>query len=155
MMLATASVFLVAGAIDAAGADNNRHQGVALYTSRDRGDHLICSAVNVSDKKLGIAFAILDDNGNPLSCASPNVCVDGSGNPTTNPTPEFVGVPPGTVPEIDITLPLGSAEDAYCEAAVSGTGNADEVRVSLATTLTRMIPGTTIPVFVFRRVDGH
>jgi hypothetical protein len=74
--------------------------------------------------------------------------------PTTNPTPEFP-VLKGTASAIDITLPLGSNQEAYCAVVVSGTGKRDDVRVSLVTARTRTIPGTTIPVYVTKVVEGH
>ena len=64
-MLAIASLFLVTGAIDAARADDRR---VTLYTAPLRGDTFNCNAVNVSQKTLYVGLAILDDNGDPLTC---------------------------------------------------------------------------------------
>ena len=156
-MLAVVCLLVVAGAIDAARAEDRAegNQGVTLYTPFDNGTAFTCNAVNVSDKTLGIAFAVLDHLGNALSCASPTTCTIGPVTPTTNPTPEFA-VLPGIASAMDITLPLGSvAEGAYCAVAVSGTGNRNDVRVAFKVTLTRMIPGTTTPVFVFREVEGH
>jgi hypothetical protein len=159
-MLAVGCLLIVSGAIDAARADDRaeENQGVTLYTPVDRGDRLTCRAVNVSDKTLGITVAVLGLLGEALSCASPTTCFHFlPPTPTTNPTPEFQ-VLKGTVSELDITFPLGSAEDGYCAVAVSGTGNRDDVRVSLVTSLTRTIPGTGtpgIPIFITRVVEGH
>jgi hypothetical protein len=38
---------------------------------------------------------------------------------------------------------------------VSGTGDRDDLRVSLGIRRTTMVPGTTIPVFLSRIVEGH
>lgn len=65
VMLATTSLFFVVGVIDGAQADDRQ---VTLYTAPLRGDTFNCNAVNVSRKSLQIAFAILDDNGDPLPC---------------------------------------------------------------------------------------
>jgi hypothetical protein len=57
MLVATASLFLVIGAIDAARAEDDR---VTLYTALLRGDTFNCNAVNISRKTIHIAFAVLD-----------------------------------------------------------------------------------------------
>jgi hypothetical protein len=156
-MLSVVCLLIVGGAIDAARADDRAEEnhGVTLYTPFDNGTGFTCNAVNVSDKTLGVTLAVLDHLGHALSCANPTTCTLGPVTPTTNPTPEFA-VLPGTANAMDITLPLGSvAEGAYCAVAVSGTGNRNDVRVAFKVTVTRMIPGTTTPVFVFREVEGH
>src|SRR6516225_6306485 len=147
VMLAVVGLLIVGGVIDAARSHDRdeENQGVTLYTPLDGGDRRICSAVNVSDKTLGMIFAVLGLDGLALSCDSPITCANASVTPTTNPTPEFA-VLPGTAAAIAITRPLGSAADGYCQVTVSGTGNRDDVRVNLLTTLTRTIPGTTTPV---------
>ena len=148
MLLVGAGLIVASGAIASAQAASD-NKGVTLFTPRDRGDHLICGAINVSDKTLGIAFAILGDDGTPV-CPTCNSA--GTGNPASE-TP----VSPGTVGEIDLQLPIGSPEDGYCAVEVSGTDNPNDVRVGLRTTLTRTIPGTDppIPVFITRAVEGH
>jgi hypothetical protein len=157
-MLAVAVVCLliVGGAFDAARADDRdkESRGVTLYTSRSRADHFICVAVNVSDKTLGISFAVNDVNGNALSCASPTTCNDTSGNATTNPTPEF-GVLPGTSVSLDILLPLGMPNTGYCSIAVSGTGNRDDVRASLKANLTDVVRGTSVPFTDLNVEEAH
>lgn len=155
-MLAVVCLLIVGGTIDATRADDRAEedQGVTLYTPFDNGDFLTCHAVNVSDKTLGITFAVLDHLGHALSCASPTTCTVGPVTPTTNPTPEFQLLK-GTASAIDITLPLGSNQEGYCAILVSGTGKRDDLRVSLVTARTRTIPGTTIPVYVTRVVAGH
>jgi len=139
-------LILVSGAIASAN-DDTRGQRTTLFTPRLHGDHFNCQAVNVNEKILGITIAVLDDNGQPL--------VPLSGDP--NPTKE--NVPPGTVLGTDFLLdrpsdPMGTG-DGYCEVAISGSRNPDDVRVDLGITLTRMIPNTSIPVFLFRDVEGH
>jgi hypothetical protein len=156
-MLAVAVVCLliVGGAFDAARADDRKeNHGVTLYTTRFRADHFICVAVNVSDKTLGISFAVNDPNGSALSCASPTTCLDTSRNSTTNPTPEF-GVLPGTSVSLDILLPLGMPNTGYCSIAVFGTGDRDDVRASLNADLTDVIRGTTIPITTVTVGEAH
>jgi hypothetical protein len=156
-MLAVVCLLVVGGAIGAARADDRaeENEGVTLYTPPDVGDVHGCRAVNVSDKTLGVTFAILDRDAQALSCDSPTTCTGGGGGtPTTNPTPEFQLLK-GTFVNFFITAPLGSTRGAYCAVAVSGTNNRDDVRVALAIATTRTIPGTTIPTFVTRIVEGH
>jgi hypothetical protein len=150
------SLLIVDGAIDAARADDRAedNHGVTLYTSRSLGDHFICTAVNVSDKTLGISFAILGNDGKALSCASPITCLDTSRNSTTNPTPEF-GVLPGTSVSLDMRLLLGTFGTGYCAVAVSGTGHRDDVRAAFAANLTDKIPGTTIPILTTGIHEAH
>ena len=156
-MLAVVGLLVVGGAIGAARADDQdeENKSVTLYTPADTGDGHGCRAVNVSDKTLGITFAILDRSGDALSCASPTTCTQGPADtPTTNPTPEFQ-VLKGTFLNFVITAPSGSPSFAYCAFAVSGTDNRDDVRVAHAIAATRTIPGTTIPSFQTRIVEGH
>jgi hypothetical protein len=155
-MLAVVCLLSVSGSIDAAraGDRDEEHQGVALYTSRGLADKYTCSAVNVSDKTLGMTFAVLDNDGKALSCASPTTCSNVSLNITTNPTPEF-SVPSGTVAEINVINQPGSIKDGYCVVAVSGTDNRNDVRLNLLAGLTGTIPGTTTPFFVSRVLEGH
>ena len=158
-MLAVVCLLALGGAIGTARADDRAEEdkGVTLYTPADIGDIHGCTAVNVSDKTLGMTFAFLDRDAQPLSCASPTTCTRGTGSgntPTTNPTPEFQ-VLKGAFLNFFITAPLGSTTNAYCAVTVSGTDNRDDVRVALETFTTRTIPGTTIPTFVTRIVEGH
>ena len=149
MMLATASLFLAIGAIGAARADDNR---VTLYTAPlGRGDTFNCNAVNVGQKTLHIAFAVLDDNGDPLSCTGA-AC---SSPPPPNPAPPVL-VPPGTAATIGpIFLAPADIGDGYCKVTVFGTGDRNDVRAVLNIGLTRTIPGTDTPIFVVRSVEGH
>jgi hypothetical protein len=160
-MLAVVGLLVVGGAIGAARADDRaeENEGVTLYTPPDIGDIHNCRAVNVSDKTLGITVALLRRSGDALSCDSPITCTVGVGAgpadmPTTNPTPEFQ-VLKGTFLNFVITAPSGSPSFAYCAFAVSGTDNRDDVRVAHAIAATRTIPGTTIPSFQTRIVEGH
>ncbi|MBV9587695.1 MAG: hypothetical protein JO213_22685 [Alphaproteobacteria bacterium] len=145
----------ISGAIATrAGDRDEQNQSVTLYTSRGLGDKFTCSAVNVSDKTLDMTFAVRDNNGKVLSCASPTTCFNASLNATTNPTPEF-SVPSGTVAELNVVSQSGSIKDGYCSVAVSETDNRDDVRVNLLAGLTGIIPGTTTPFFVSRVFEGH
>jgi hypothetical protein len=148
MILATASLFLVSGAIDAARAEDDR---VTLCTAPLRGDTFNCNAVNVSRKTLRIAFAVLDDNGDPLPCTAA-ACT-----PPIPPNPASpVLVPPGTAATIGpIFLAPADIGDGYCKVTVFGTGDRDDVRAVLNIGLTRNIPGTSTPIFVVRSVEGH
>jgi hypothetical protein len=155
-MLAIVCLLVVGGAIGTARADDqdDEHKGVTLYTPADIGFYHICRAVNVSDKTLGITFALLDNFGHPFSCAKPTDCTRGPGEvPTTNPTPEFQ-VLKGATSTLLIDVPPGSSPDGYCAFAVSGTDNRDDVRASLLTFGSQTIPGTTIPLYS-RIVEGH
>jgi hypothetical protein len=155
-MLAVAGLLIGSGAIGAARADDrgDENEGVTLYTPADIGFYHVCRAVNVSDKTLGITFAVLDNFGHAFSCDSPTTCTQGPGGaPTTNPTPEFQ-VLKGATSTLLIEVPLGSSPDGYCAFAVSGTDNRDDVRVSLLTFGNKTIPGTTIPIYS-RIVEGH
>jgi hypothetical protein len=143
IMPAVVGLFIAGGAIAPSEANDDK-RNVTLYTPRLHGDHFNCQVVNVSQKPLGIAITVLDDKGKLL------VPLKGG---DTNPTQD--SVPPGTVLGADFLL--SGADDGYCEVAVSGTGNRDDVRVNLGITLTRTIPGTSppVPVFLFRDVEGH
>ena len=160
-ILAVVCLLVVGGAIGAARADDRaeENEGVTLYTPNDLGDGHACRAVNVSDKTLGITVALLRRSGDALSCDSPITCTAGAGagpanTPTTNPTPEFQ-VLKGTALNVNIEAPLGARRNAYCAFAVSGTDNRDDVRVDLGIAVTRTIPGTTIPTYQTRIVEGH
>ena len=157
IMLAVVCLLVVGGAIGAALADDRaeENEGVTLYTPPDIGGLHGCRVVNVSDKTLGITFALLDNFGNAFSCASPTTCTRGPGGaPTTNPTPEFQ-VLKGTTSTLLIQVPLGSTPDGYCAFAVSGTDNRDDARVNLLTFTTQTIPGATTPILLTRIVEGH
>jgi len=146
MLLAGVGLIVAGGAIASAQADNDK-LGATLFTPRDRGDHFVCAAVNIGDKTLrSITFKILGNDGALLTPAA--------GSADTNPT-SALNVTPGTAAEIDINL--APPDDGYCEVAVSGTGNRNDVRVGLVTSLTRATPGTIppVPVFVTRAVEGH
>lgn len=119
-----------------------------LYTGSLTGTTFVCKAVNVGNKALHIGFAILDDNGNPLT-------------DTTNPSVPNPAAPvlanPGTEAELSISLDPLSLDDGYCKVTVFGTGDRDRVRVVLEVQRTRTIPGTNppVPVFVFKNTEGH
>ena len=155
-MLAVVCLLVVGGAIDAARADDQdeENKGVSLYTPADIGFYHVCRAVNVSDKTLGITFALLDNFGHPFPCGGTTECTRGPGGAlTTNPTPEFQ-VLKGATSTLLIEGPLAMSPDGYCAFAVSGTDNRDDVRASLLTFGSQTIPGTTIPIHS-RIVEGH
>jgi len=155
-MLSVVCLLVVGGAIGAARADDQgeENKGVSLYTPADIGFYRICRAVNVSDRTLGITFAVLDNFGHPFVCSGTTECTRGpGGTPTTNPTPEFQ-VLKGATSTLLIEVPLRSSPDGYCAFAVSGTDNRDNVRLSLLTCGNQTIPGTTIPIYS-RIVEGH
>ena len=155
-MLAVAGLLIGSGAIGAARADDrgDENEGVSLYTPVNIGDYHRCQAVNVGDKTLGITIELINAQGRALSCDSPNTCTyTPSEVTTTNPTPEVQALA-GTVPHLQVTLPLRTPQPGYCVVAVSGTDNRDDVRVSLLTFGNKTIPGTTIPIYS-RIVEGH
>lgn len=158
-MLAVFCLLIVSGAIGAARADDRseENEGVTLYTPADIGYWHVCRAVNVSDKTLGITFAVLDNFGHAFSCDSPTTCTRGPGGaPTSNPTPEFQVLKGRTATLLILhSFPPESSPDGYCAFAVSGTDNRDDVRVSLLTFEKSTIPGTTTPVLLTRIVEGH
>jgi hypothetical protein len=146
MLVATASLFLVIGAIDAARAEDDR---VTLYTALLRGDTFNCNAVNVGRKTLHIAFAVLDANGHPLPCTGA-ACTS---PPPPNPQPAVL-VRPGEAATIG-SIYLSSPGEGYCEVDVVGTDDRDDLRTVLNIGLTRNIPGTSTNIFVVRSVEGH
>jgi hypothetical protein len=142
MLLAGAGLLAASGTIAAA------EDGTTLFTPRLHGDHFICSAINLSDKTLGIKIAILGDSGDSLLVAS--------GDPK-NPTGR-VSIPPGAEAEINIFpnfSPPAPDGDGYCEVEVSRTGNRDDLRVEMDVHWTRTIPGTTIPHLQDLVVQGY
>ena len=140
-LLGGVGLIVASGAI-ASADDDTRRLRTTLFTPRLHGDHFNCQVVNASNRTLGIAITVLDDTGQRLEPSSGDV----------NPLPK-TRVDPGNVIGTDFFL--SGPGDGYCEVDVSGTGNRDDVRVDLGITLTRTIPGTTIPVFLFRDVEGH
>ena len=140
-LLGGVGLIVASGAI-ALADDDTRRLHTTLFTPRLHGDHFNCQVVNVSNRALGIAITVLDDTGQRLEPSSGDA----------NPLPK-TRVDPGNVIGTDFFL--SGPGDGYCEVDVSGTGNRDDVRVGLGITLTRTIPGTTIPVFLFRDVEGH
>jgi hypothetical protein len=146
MLLVGVGLIVAGGAIASAQADNER-LGATLFTPRDRGDHFVCAAVNVGNKTLrSITLKILGNDGALLTPAA--------GSTDANPT-SVLSVTPGTTAEIDLNL--APPDDGYCEVTVSGTGNRNDVRVGLITSLTRTIPGTNpaVPIFITRAVEGY
>jgi hypothetical protein len=144
--LAAMGLIVGSAAIGSVRAENDKATAT-LFTPRDRGDHFVCAAVNIGDKTLrSITLKIRGSDGVLLTPAV--------GSADTNPT-SSLSVSPGTAAEIDINL--APPDDGYCEVAVSGTGNRNDVRVGLITSLTRTIPGTNppVPVFVTRAVEGR
>ena len=140
-LLGGVGLIVASGAI-ASADDDTRRLRTTLFTPRLHGDHFNCQVVNASNRTLGIAITVLDDTGQRLEPSS------GDANPLLK-----TRVDPGNVIGTDFFL--SGPGDGYCEVDVSGTGNRDDVRVDLGITLTRTIPGTTIPVFLFRDVEGH
>lgn len=144
MLLAGAGLIAASGTIAAA------EDGATLFTPRLHGDHFVCSAINLSEKTLGVDIAILNDSGNGQLLAP----VSGDANPTGK-----VSIHPGAEAEINFSLTAGMADDGYCEVTVSGTGNRDDVRVEMDVHWTRtvpgLIPGTTFPHLQDLVVQGY
>jgi hypothetical protein len=145
VLLAVVVLTFASGAIQSARAGEDPDPdspSVTLYTSVLRGDDFHCNAANVSDDKtLDIVFTIFDVNGDPLPAP---------GNPSL-PLP----TPPGAVACAGCDITVSPPNNGYCKVQVFGTRNRNDVRVQLNITLTRTIPGTDTPVFVFRTVEGH
>jgi hypothetical protein len=145
-MLATVGLFVASGAIASAQADDDK-RSVTLYTPSLAGNHFTCKAVNVSHKPLRIAFAVLDNKGDPLPSTDPL---------NQNPFPA-VPVAKGTEAEIDFRLPPDKDDDGYCKVDVFGTGDPNDVRVNLDITVIRTPfgPTNTTPVLVVKSQQGH
>src|SRR5262249_31245677 len=62
MMAAVVGLILASGTTPLAYADDGK-QRVTIFTPGLSGDRFVCSAVNVSEKALGITFALFDTNG--------------------------------------------------------------------------------------------
>jgi hypothetical protein len=136
VMLATIGLFAVSGTTHAAQADAI---STTLYTAAMRAGLFGCNVVNVSNKTLIITVSIIDPSGNPLSISPP----------TSTPAGTEISGDFG-----DPTVPM----DAYCKVQVSGTGNRDDLRVVLTTSLIRTFNEgslTNIPAFVVRQIEGH
>jgi len=140
--LLAGTTLIVASAAIASADDDTRRQHTTLFTPRLHGDHFICSAINISDKTLGIDIAILGDDGQPVTPSS------GDKNPTGK-----VSIPP--LEEAEINFFFASVGDGYCEVEVSGTGNRDDLRVEMDVHWTRTVPGTTTPHLQDLAVQGY
>jgi FtsH-binding integral membrane protein len=134
--LATIGLFAATGAIHTAQADAISS---TLYTGAMRAGLFGCNVVNVSNKTLTITISLIDPDGQLLSVSPP----------TQTPAGTEVSGDFG-----DPTVPM----DAYCKVQVSGTGNRDDIRVVLTTSLIRTFnegSQTNIPAFVVRQIEGH
>jgi hypothetical protein len=140
--LLTAVALIAANGAIASADDDTRRQHTTLFTPRLHGDHFICSAINISDKTLGINIAILDDNGQLVIPSS------GDSNPTGK-----VSIPP--LAEAEINFFFASVGDGYCEVEVSGTSNRNDLRVEMDVHWTRTVPGTTTPHLQDLAVQGY
>jgi hypothetical protein len=142
---AVVGLLIAGGAIASAQADDDK-RNVTLYTPSLAGNHFTCKAVNVSHKPLRIAFAVLDNNGQPIMPFS------GDANPAL-----AVTVDKGNEAEIDFRLQEGTDDDGYCKVDVFGTGDPNHVRVNLDITVIRTPfgPTNTTPVLVVKSQQGH
>ncbi|HJU15881.1 MAG TPA: hypothetical protein VJ770_05395 [Stellaceae bacterium] len=145
IMAAVAGVCIASGTTALAYAGDGKQQ-VAIYTPRLSGDHFVCSAVNVSDKTLGIefVFVVLDDQGKPLT-SNANSSAQSA-------------VSPGAEAEIDLRFNSGiPPTDGYCKVVASGTHESSDVRVDLQVYWTKPItPGTQTPIIqLARTVQGY
>lgn len=133
MLLAATALALGAGAM---GSETARAQAV-LYTPIVRAGHFACNAVNVSRKSLAITISILDENGQALA----------------------VSPPMPTAPGSEAANDYGTEDqpiDAYCVFAVTGSGNSNDLRAVLNTTLLRPLSsGSDIEVLLARTVAAQ
>jgi hypothetical protein len=142
------------GLIATSGTTAAAEDGTALFTPRLHGDHFICTAINLSEKTLGINIAILDDSGNKLPRLS------GDANPTGK-----VSIPPDHETELNFSpdfskaVPPAMDGDGYCKVEVSGTDDRSDLRVEMDVHWTRTvpgpIPGTTYPHLQDLVVQGY
>ena len=138
MLLAAATLALGAGAM---GAGTARAQAVRtiLYTPIVRAGHFACNAVNVSRKSLAITISILDENGKTLA----------------------VSPPMPTAPGSEAANDYGTEDqpiDAYCVFAITGSGDRNELRAVLNTTLIRTFnegSESDIPALLARTVAAQ
>jgi hypothetical protein len=133
MMATVVGLIAAGGAIPSAHAEDGKQQ-VTIFTPRLSGDHFVCSAVNVSDKTLGISFTLLGTDGSQL---------EGLMGSDPNPSSQF-SVHPNHEAEIDLRFDSGiPPTDGYCKVAVFGTHQRNDVRVDLQIYWTKpIIPGT-------------
>lgn len=135
-VLAAAGLFVISGTQGSVQAEN--HSDI-LYTGATHAGKFDCNVVNVSNKTLNIIISIIGPDGHPLFVSD------------ATPTPA------GTEVSGDFGDPA-VGNDAYCKVQVSGTGDHNDLRVLLTTTLIRTFDEgsqTNIPVLVFRQVEGH
>jgi hypothetical protein len=134
IMLATIGLIAVSAANHAAQA------GATLYTSATHAGKFDCNVVNVSQKTLNITISIIGSDGVALSVSDPTATlpltdISGDFTPTTGPT------------------------DAYCAVQLSGTGDRNDVRAALNTTLAKTFTldgsPTTYPTFVVKVLEAH
>ena len=150
MLLAVVGVILAAGTIGAARAENDGDQRpvptVTLFTPPLDGDHLNCTAANVSSKTIGIVITLVGVDGSALcdEMGTPPQCNPGFQNPET-----FLDVPPGTIVAIGL-LHRNPSEDGYCRFALVGTHTPRDVRVEIAVSKI-----TSSGVLVVRQLAGH
>ena len=140
MALAVLNLFVAAGTIGTALADDHNHHQLILYSPPLKGSNIICDLTNVSEKTLDIIVTILGADGLQLS--------------TTDPT-NFTVLPGTMVESAHHEADPTNSLDGYCKFEVFGTGNRDDVRADLVVTSERTIPGTTIPTWVFRGLEAH
>jgi len=142
---AVLGLLLARGATPSAYADDAK---VTIFTPRLSGDRFVCSAVNVSQRTLGITFSLFGTDGGLLSG------LEGSdANPSSH-----LSVPPGTEAEIELTFNSGiPPTNGYCKVLVSRTQDRNDVRVDLLVYWTKpIIPGTTSPIIqLARTVQGY
>jgi hypothetical protein len=141
IILATAGLFVVTGAIDAARAGDHRagDDQVTLYTPAIRSGVFNCNALNVSQKTLHITISIIDLEGKPLSVSDP------------------IPTDPGQEASNDFGT-LTTAIDAYCKFQTVDTDDRNDLRVVLVASLARTFAvgnQTNIPAFVARTVEGY
>lgn len=135
MLLAATALALGGGAM---GAETARAQAV-LYTPIVRAGHFACNAVNVGRKFLTITISILDGNGQTLAVSPPPIMPTAPGSEAAN--------------------DFGAEDqpmDAYCVFAVTGSGDRNDLRAVLNTTLLRPLSsGSDIQVLLARTVAAQ
>ena len=137
-MLVTAGLFAAVGAIGVARAEDEHT--VTLYTGIFGSGVFHCNAVNVSNKTLSITIAVL---GNGAILAEPVTTTTAPGAEASN----------------DYGATTNPSIDGYCEFAVLGTRDPDDVRAVLnanrASTFTLPGSATPIPFYVSRVLQAH
>ena len=140
MWLAGVGLIIASGAIAPQGALAKRGGSSAtLYTGDVHGGGFHCNVVNVSNKDLVVTISILSSDGSTIA----------AGTATT--------ISSGGVASTDSADPLPAPTDGFCQVQVLGTGDTEDLRVTMVVNLIRTFEfgAQTIPVYVTKTLVGN